>query len=83
MVVVGAAVGLRLWSQYRTVTSDKYSVIDYTVPSAPHLVANNHETVFRIDPTHSALSYSSSIVLARRIFRHDGGTTRGETGASW
>jgi polyisoprenoid-binding protein YceI len=58
VVVALLAIGWYAYSQYRTLTSAKYNVISYTVPSAPHLVAKTGERVYRIDPTHSSVSYA-------------------------
>ncbi len=57
MVLVAAGAGLYVWSQFRELTSSKYNVINYSVPSSPHLVAGEGETVYRIDPTQSKLTY--------------------------
>ena len=57
VVLVAAGAGLYVWSQVRDLTSSKYNVINYSVPSSPHLVAGQGETVYRIDPTHSSLTY--------------------------
>ena len=53
IVVVAAAGGVYAWREYRILTSAKYNVVNYTVPTAPHLVAGPGETVYRIDPTQS------------------------------
>jgi polyisoprenoid-binding protein YceI len=73
VVVVG--IGLHFWSQYRTVTSAKYTDVNYAVPTAPHLVANAGETVYRIDPTHSQLTYG----IGEKLFGHTAHTAHGTT----
>ncbi|HEX4492658.1 MAG TPA: YceI family protein [Acidimicrobiia bacterium] len=73
VVVVGF--GVHFWQEYRTVTSAKYTDVNYTVPTAPHLVANSGETVYRIDPTHSTLTYG----VAEKLFGHTAHTAHGTT----
>ena len=53
VVFLMAIAGVYVWREYRKLTSAKYNVVDYTVPTAPHLVAGTGETVYRIDPTQS------------------------------
>ena len=80
VAVVAVGIGLHLWSQYRTVTAAKYTDVNYTVPTAPHLVANAGETVYRIDPTHSSVTYG----IGEKLFGHTQhiahGTTNGIAG---
>src|SRR4051794_17279569 len=53
------AIGLLVWHQTASVVSSrKYRNITYTVPVAPKLEAKQGETVYRIDPTRSSLTYS-------------------------
>jgi polyisoprenoid-binding protein YceI len=78
---VGATVaGVYVWRQYRVLTSAKYNVISYTVPTAPHLVAGSGQRVYRIDPTSSQVSYA----LDEKLFGHTAhravGTTNGVAG---
>ncbi|HEY4378014.1 MAG TPA: hypothetical protein VGM93_12690, partial [Acidimicrobiales bacterium] len=40
------------------VSARKYRQVTYAVPTAPALAAKTGETVYRIDPTRSSLSYS-------------------------
>ncbi len=80
-VAVGAAaVGVYAWRQYSTLTSAKFNVVNYTVPAAPHLVAGPGETVYRIDPSASQLSYA----VDEKLFGHSAhravGTTNGIAG---
>jgi polyisoprenoid-binding protein YceI/mono/diheme cytochrome c family protein len=80
VVLVAAGTGLYLWRQYRELTSSKYSVINYSVPSSPHLVAGDGETVYRIDPTRSALTYSVEEKLFGQDASEASGTTNGIAG---
>jgi polyisoprenoid-binding protein YceI len=75
VAVVAVGFALHFWSEYRTLTSAKYSDVDYTVPKAPRLIANPGETVYRIDPTHSELSYS----VGEKLFGHSTHTAKGTT----
>ena len=80
-VAIGAsAAGVYAWRQYHTLTSTKFSVISYTVPTAPHLVAGSGERIYRIDPTQSQVSYS----IDEKLFGHSAhravGTTNGIAG---
>lgn len=78
--LVVLVVGLYAWHEYRTLTSAKYSVIDYTVPNAPHLIAGNGETVYRIDPTQSQLGYAVDEKLLGQSANRAEGTTNGIAG---
>ncbi|MGZ4689436.1 MAG: YceI family protein [Acidimicrobiia bacterium] len=80
MFVVVAALGWYVWRQYRMLTSSKYNVIAYTVPHAPHLAAASGETVYRIDPTHSSLSYAVNESLFGQDVSRAEGTTNGIAG---
>lgn len=75
VLVLGAALGGYLWSQYRDLTSSKYQVIAYTVPKAPHLVAGSGQTVYRIDPTKSSVSYA----VDEKFFGQTASTAHGTT----
>jgi polyisoprenoid-binding protein YceI len=78
---VGASiVGVYAWRQYHTLTSAKFNVINYTVPAAPHLVAGSGETVYRIDPTASSVSYEVVEKLLGQSAHHAVGTTNGIAG---
>jgi polyisoprenoid-binding protein YceI/mono/diheme cytochrome c family protein len=78
--VVALAAGFYAWRQYRTLTSAKYNVVNYSVPNAPHLVAGPGERVYRIDPTESQVGYS----VEEKLFGHNRhraqGTTNGIAG---
>jgi hypothetical protein len=81
--VLGVAVvgiGVYAWMQYRDLTSAKYTVVAYTVPSAPHLVAGGGETVYRIDPTHSKLTYAVQEKLLGHGTHRAEGSTNGIAG---
>ncbi len=80
LVAIVAAVGVYVWTQYRTLTSAKFSTIDYTVPNAPPLVAGSGETVYRIDPTHSTLSYQVEEKLLGQGVHTAKGSTNGIAG---
>ena len=81
LLAIGAAmIAWYAWSQYRTLTSAKYNVIDYTVPSAPRLVARTGERVLRIDPTQSSVSYAINEKLFGQTTHRAVGTTKGIAG---
>jgi len=80
LVFAGVAFGLYVWRQYRVLTSATYNVIDYTVPSAPRLVAGTGETVYRIDPTQSELRYAVDEKLFGQSAHTAEGTTNGIAG---
>jgi mono/diheme cytochrome c family protein len=81
LVAIGAAaIALYAWSQYRTLTSAKYQDVDYTVPSAPRLVAGPGERVLRIDPTQSSVSYAVNEKLFGQSTHRAVGTTNGING---
>ena len=50
---VGAA-GIYAWKQ---VPPEKYRTASYELPEAPELTAEAGETIYRIDPTRSSLTY--------------------------
>ena len=78
--VLASAAGLYAWREYRRLTSSKYNVVDYTVPTAPHLVAGSGETVYRIDPTQSEVKYGVDEKLVGQSAHHAEGTTNGIAG---
>jgi polyisoprenoid-binding protein YceI len=77
---VAAVVGVYVWREYRKLTSSKYNVVAYTVPSAPHLVAGDGETIYRIDPTQSELKYGVDEKLFGQSAHRAEGTTNGIAG---
>jgi polyisoprenoid-binding protein YceI/mono/diheme cytochrome c family protein len=72
--------GIHTWRDYRVLTSAKYRVVSYTVPTAPHLIAGAGETVYRIDPTHSSVSYAVNEKLFGKTAHRAVGTTSGIAG---
>lgn len=75
LAVVVAVVGAWGWSQYQELNDSKYKVVSYTVPAAPRLVARTGETIYRIDPTRSSLTYS----IDEKLFGADTSTAHGTT----
>ncbi len=80
VLVVALGAGLYVWAQVRDLTSAKYNVINYSVPSSPHLVAGQGETVYRIDPTQSKLTYGVDEKLFGQDAQHAEGSTNGIAG---
>ncbi|MGZ6962672.1 MAG: YceI family protein [Acidimicrobiia bacterium] len=74
-LLIAAGAGLYVWQQYRDLTSSKYNVINYSVPTSPHLVAGEGETVYRVDPTQSELTYQ----VEEKLFGQDAHTAQGST----
>jgi polyisoprenoid-binding protein YceI len=62
------------------VNSSPYKTVAYSVPDAPTLVARPDESVFRIDPSKSSLSYEVSEKFAGRSLSKATGTTNGIAG---
>jgi polyisoprenoid-binding protein YceI/mono/diheme cytochrome c family protein len=77
LVLAGA---VYVWSQVHSVLSVANVAVSYTVPDAPHLVAGNGETVYRIDPTHSSLTYGVDENLIGQTAHHVTGSTNGIAG---
>lgn len=75
LAVVVAAVGIWGYVQYRELNDSKYKVVSYTVPAAPRLVARTGETIYRIDPTSSSLTYS----IDEKLFGQSANTAHGTT----
>jgi polyisoprenoid-binding protein YceI/mono/diheme cytochrome c family protein len=80
VVLIAAGTGLYVWKQVRELTSSKYNVINYSVPSSPKLVAGEGETVYRIDPTHSKLTYAVDEKLFGQDTHRAEGSTNGISG---
>ncbi len=79
IVVAGAA--LFTWKQVKPVVeSRKYASITYEVPKAPKLTPAEGETVYRIDPTKSSLSYKVQEQFAGKSTSSATGTTNGIAG---
>ena len=57
-----AAIGVFTWQQVEPNirAQQQFGSIVYEVPEAPQLTATDGETVYRIDPTQSSLSYELS-----------------------
>lgn len=72
VVVAGAAFG---WRQIEPLVSTKYRSVTYTVPTAPRLVAQTGERVYRIDPSRSSFSYE----IGEKIAGRASGTARGSS----
>ena len=66
--------------QVHDVTSSPYKTVTYSIPDAPHLVATKGESVYRIDPSKSSLSYEIAEKLAGRSVSKAQGTTNGIAG---
>ncbi len=75
VLVVVAGAGYYTWRRYRTLTSAEYQVVDYTVPRSSPLVAESGETVYRIDPTASRLTYA----VDEKLFGQDANRAIGST----
>lgn len=81
-LVVLVVVGVRAYQVWRDnfTVADRYKHVAYDVPRAPHLVARNGQTVYRIDPTRSQLSYRVAEKIAGATASHATGTTHGVAG---
>jgi polyisoprenoid-binding protein YceI len=78
IAVVG---GVYLYSQIKPLlTSVRNDDVSYTVPSAPRLVAAPGETVYRIDPTQSKVTYSVAENIVGQTAGHATGSTSGVAG---
>ena len=76
-----AAGGLFAWRQIAPVISaQKYSDVVYDVPKAPQLTAQPGETVFRVDPTNSSLTYQVKETFAGQSASTATGVTNGING---
>jgi len=73
-----AVVGIAGWTQYNSLTSTaaRFQDVGFAVPSAPRLVAQPGETVFRIDPSRSSVSYTvDERIVGQRAGRATGSTS--------
>lgn len=78
-VALGA--GLYTWQQVKPVVeARKYSSITYEVPEAPKLTPEKGETVYRIDPTRSSLTYQVDENFAGKKTSTAEGVTNGLAG---
>lgn len=73
----GALVG---WSQLEPLVSSEYRNIDYVAPVAPKLTPGPDETVYRIDPTLSAATYTVDETFVGSDPRRTTGSTQGLAG---
>jgi len=82
MVLLGVAVaGVFAWRQVAPVVrARKYNNVTYEVPKAPQLTAKDGETVYRIDPTRSSLSYEVAETFAGQSQSKATGITNGIAG---
>ena len=80
VVLVALVVGGYLWMQVRPLLEVKDVAVSYTVPAAPHLTAGNGETVYRIDPTQSAMTYGVDEKIVGETAHHATGSTNGIAG---
>lgn len=82
--VVAAAVaggGAFAWTQVKPVVdARRYSRITYEVPTAPTLTAKDGETIYRIDPTRSSLTYAVDEQLVGQTSGTATGVTNGIAG---
>ena len=82
VVVVAAGVLLWGWSRYGSLLgTPKYRTVAYTVPAAPRLVAGSGETVYRIDPTRSQLTYRVAERIVGQTASHATGSDSRAKGA--
>jgi polyisoprenoid-binding protein YceI len=80
-VGLAAAAGAFTWSQVKPVIdAQKYARIVYEVPKAPQLEAGPGETIYRIDPTQSSLTYEVQEEFAGRPTSTAIGSTNGIAG---
>ncbi len=79
-VVLAAGAGLYVYSRVEPILSVSNVAVSYVVPSAPHLVAGNGETVYRIDPTQSSVTYGVDENVVGQTANHATGTTNGIAG---
>ena len=81
VLLVAAGAGLYTWQQAKPVIeSRKYASVTYEVPKAPKLTPKAGETVYRIDPTESSLSYEVQEKFAGKRTSSATGTTNGIAG---
>lgn len=81
LLLVVAVAGTYTWRQVKPVVeSRKYASVTYEVPKAPKLTAQDGETVYRIDPTKSSLTYEVNEQFAGKKTSSATGTTNGIAG---
>lgn len=81
-IVLAAGAGLYTWTQVKPVVDAKnnYGTITYEVPEAAQLTPQDGETVYRIDPTASSLTYEIQEEFAGRDTSTATGVTNGIAG---
>jgi polyisoprenoid-binding protein YceI len=82
LVLPLVAVGIYLWVSVHSAlsTSTKFQTVSYDVPTAPRLAALGGETVYRIDPTRSQVTYSVAEKIVGQTAHHATGSTNGIAG---
>ncbi|MGI8757408.1 MAG: YceI family protein [Acidimicrobiales bacterium] len=81
VVLALAAAGGFAWKQVAPVISArKYAKVTYRVPTAPKLTPGSGETLYRIDPTHSSLTYAVDETFVGRSPSTAKGLTNGIAG---
>lgn len=81
VLVAVAVAGAYAWNQVAPVVrSRKYADVAYVVPKAPQLTPGSGDTIFRIDPTHSSLTYEVQETFAGHPSSKATGTTNGIAG---
>jgi polyisoprenoid-binding protein YceI len=81
VLLVAAGAAVFTWKQVKPVVeSRKYASITYEVPKAPKLTPKQGETVYRIDPTESSLTYAVNENFAGKKTSTAKGTTNGIAG---
>ena len=79
-LVLVAGIGFMVWRQVEPLVTAKYRSVTYTVPTAPQLTPAAGQKVYRVDPTHSALTYKISEHLIGAATSHATGVTNGIAG---
>ncbi len=79
-LVLVAGIGFMAWRQVEPLVTAKYRSVTYTVPTAPQLTPAAGQKVYRVDPTHSALTYKISEHLIGAATSHATGVTNGIAG---
>ncbi|GAC1316019.1 MAG: hypothetical protein NVSMB12_12410 [Acidimicrobiales bacterium] len=78
LLVMVALVGAAAWVQYGSLVGHRrLQPAGFTVPTAPRLTALDGETVYRIDPSRSTISYA----VEERIIGQQAGRATGSTNA--
>jgi polyisoprenoid-binding protein YceI/mono/diheme cytochrome c family protein len=81
VLVVAAGAGIYTWQQAKPIVeARKYAKVTYEVPDAPKLTPAEGETVYRIDPSKSSLTYAVSEEFAGKETSTAKGSTSGIAG---